>query len=125
MEWHWILQAIFWLQTCCLPVRMSGVLFRVNPASGNRTVVSDFNNSAQGTLEIDRTGVAIVPPQPRLGDILVIDPEAGANGNGALFIVDLFNGSRSLISNFGNDAKGISGLHPFGVAIDAKGIFWL
>ena len=99
----------------------NGALFRVNPISGNRTVVSDFNNGAQGTLGDRPFGVVAVPPQPRLGDILVIDPEAGVNGSGALFSVDLFNGSRSLISNFGMNAQGVSGLHPFGVAIDSSG----
>ena len=84
----------------------SVALFRVNPANGSRTLVSDFNNSAQGPLGVEPFGVAAVPPQPRLGDILVIDPEAGANSNGALFIVDVFNGSRSLISNFGMKRSG-------------------
>jgi Ca2+-binding RTX toxin-like protein len=65
--------------------------------------------------------VAIVPPQPRLGDILVIDPEAGVNGRGALFSVDLLNGARSLISNFGMNAQGRLGTNPFGVALDASG----
>ncbi|MFH0340715.1 MAG: hypothetical protein ACHBNF_01020, partial [Chromatiales bacterium] len=98
-----------------------GALFRVNPTSGNRTVVSDFDNSAQGPLGASLNGVAILPPQPRLGDILVVDPEAGVSGSGALFSVDLFNGSRSLISNFGMSVQGMLGWSPFGVAVDSSG----
>ena len=97
-----------------------GALYSVNPNNGNRTLVSDFDDGPD-PLGVDPVGVAAVPPQPRLGDILVIDPEAGVNGSGALFSVDLFNGSRSLISNFGMSARGRSGTNPFGVAIDSSG----
>ena len=104
-----------------------GTLFRVNPATGSRTVVSDFGDANQGPLGNTPGSVAPVPPQPRLGDILVIDLEAGANpisaGNtgGALFIVNPLNGSRALISNFGMSAQGPLGFNPFGVAVEASG----
>ncbi len=50
----------------------SGALFRIDPISGNRSLISDFNNSAQGPLgeypaALTTTGeilVAILPPAP-------------------------------------------------------------
>ena len=99
-----------------------GTLFRVNPANGNRTVVSDFSDNTQGPLGSGPSGVAIVPPQPRLGDILVLDSDAGENfTNGALFSVNPFDGGRVLISNFGIRAQGPLGANPSGVATEASG----
>jgi hypothetical protein len=98
-----------------------GALFRVDPTNGNRTVVSDFGNSAQGPVGVSVFGVAVVPLQPRLGDILVIDTFAGRNSSGALFSVDLFSGMRSVISNFGLSAQGPVAPSPVGVAVDAAG----
>ncbi len=65
-----------------------GALFRVNPITGNRTLLSDFGNGAQGSSGVDPYGVAI----DSSGNILVIDLIAGTGGRGALFRVNPFNG---------------------------------
>jgi len=95
-----------------------GALFSVNPFTGNRTVISDFSNASQGTLGATPFRVAVVPPQPNPGDILVIDQDAWAGGNGALFSVNQFDGSRKVLSNFGNFPQGVN---PDGLAVGAFG----
>ncbi|MCI0454136.1 MAG: hypothetical protein L0Y68_03975 [Candidatus Dadabacteria bacterium] len=96
-----------------------GVLFRVDPANGNRTVLSDFGDPAQGPLGENPIGVTIDSG----GDILVIDNDAGLGpiDNGALFVVDPSNGNRMLLSDFGDPAQGTTGSDPSGVAIDLIG----
>ena len=92
-----------------------GALFRVDQ-SGNRTIVSDFGNAAQGVLGSSPRGVAINAS----GEILVIDPTVGTSSKGALFTVDP-SGNRTLISDFGNNTQGALGFSPFGVAINTSG----
>ena len=58
----------------------NGALFRVNLATGDRTIISDFGDSAQGPLGIDPFGVTL----DGTGDALVVDDEAGTNFQGAL-----------------------------------------
>ena len=97
-----------------------GALFRVNPANGNRTLVSDFGNSAQGTLgtlQGNPHGVAL----DVYGRILIIDGGFGTNGRGALFRVNPTSGYRTVVSDFGNSAQGTLGLDPVGVALDSSG----
>src|SRR5262245_60923714 len=53
-----------------------GALFRVNPATGTRLLLSDFSNGAQGPLGTDPFGVAVEAG----GTILVIDFEVGGHG---------------------------------------------
>jgi cysteine-rich repeat protein len=94
-----------------------GVLFLVNFFTGMRTVLSNFGNAAQGPLGVDPTGVAT-----GISNVVwVIDPNAGTGGLGALFRVNLSNGTRALVSDFGNAAQGPRGVNPFGVALDAVG----
>ena len=88
-----------------------GALFSVDP-SGNRTIISDFGNAAQGALGFGPTGVAI----DTSGQILVIDGSAGTSSLGALFSVDP-SGNRTIISDFGNAAQGALGSFPSGVVI--------
>ncbi len=98
----------------------AGALFTVDPASGNRTLLSDFGNIAQGLLGLDPFGVALAAN----GDILVIDPSAGTGSRGALFTVDPASGNRTLLSDFSAGAQGPLGESPFGVAVvppDADG----
>ncbi|MFH0342129.1 MAG: hypothetical protein ACHBNF_08365, partial [Chromatiales bacterium] len=97
-----------------------GALFRVNPTNGSRKIVSDFGNSAQGTLGDSPFGVAL----DASGNILVTDLDAGTNFHGALFRVNPANGNRTLLSDFGNSAQGTLGTlqgNPRGVAVDASG----
>jgi hypothetical protein len=39
----------------------AGALFRVDPAAGSRTLLSDFGNAAQGPTGVNPRGVAVVP----------------------------------------------------------------
>ena len=66
-----------------------GRLFRVNPTSGQRTVLSDFNDRAKGEGWTPR-GVAV-----DASDILVADLFGGTEGCGALLRVDP-DGSRTV-----------------------------
>jgi sugar lactone lactonase YvrE len=96
-----------------------GALFRVDPSNGNRTVLSDFGDPAQGILGENPIGITIDSG----GDILVIDNDAGLGpiNNGALFVVEPSNGNRTLLSDFGDPAQGTTGSDPSGVAIDLNG----
>ncbi|MGH8532559.1 MAG: hypothetical protein ACREV1_07480, partial [Gammaproteobacteria bacterium] len=50
-----------------------GALFRVDPKSGARTLLSDFANTAQGAVGANPAGVAVEPS----GHIVVTDPSSG------------------------------------------------
>jgi hypothetical protein len=91
----------------------SGVLFRVNASTGFRTILSDFNNPAQGPTGPDPISVALDPS----GVILVGDFSAGTGGVGALFTVDAATGERTILSDFGDPAQGPTGARPLGVAV--------
>lgn len=95
-----------------------GALFRINPASGQRTLVSDFGNPAQGPLgesphQISR-GLG--------GAILVIDADAGTDRLGAVFRIDPVTGFRTTITDFGNPDQGPLGNNPGGVTQGAAGV---
>jgi Ca2+-binding RTX toxin-like protein len=93
-----------------------GALFKVNPGTGNRTILSDFGNSAKGTLGEDPVNLALGPA----GEIIVVDLDAGASFSGALVSVNPVDGSRKLISDFGDAAQGPLGVFPLGAAFDAS-----
>jgi len=95
----------------------NGALFRVDPASGARNLVSDFGDAAQGPLGSEPHGLALGAS----GTVLVIDQAAGTSFNGALFRVDAISGNRSLVSDFGNPAQGPLGDGPSGLALEASG----
>ena len=94
-----------------------GALFRVDPTTGARTLLSDFGNPAQGPLGVDPFGVTVEPS----GQILVIDGNAGTGSLGALFRVDPTTGARTLLSDFGNPAQGPLGLEPLAVVVEPSG----
>ena len=92
-----------------------GELLTVNPETGERTLLSDFGNPAEGPLGVDPDGVLWIPSSCKL---LVIDGSAGTNGLGALFSVDRATGNRTLLSDFGNPAQGtVLGSYPNGVTV--------
>ena len=96
----------------------AGALFLVNPKTGQRTVLSDFGNPAQGSLGTGGlSGVAVGDA----GRIFVTDLFAGDPpfDGGALFEVDPHTGNRTLLSNFSQGD--IHGLLYYGLAVDAKG----
>ena len=96
----------------------AGALFVVDPATGGRSILSDFGNPAQGVVgNTDLTGVAI----GRRGKIYVGAMDSGDPlfGGGAIFAVDPLTGNRTVISNFARGA--ISGPLYYGLALDARG----
>ena len=98
-----------------------GALFRVNPSTGARIVLSDFGSGANQA--VNPYGVAVESS----GNILVTDADAGSSGRGVLFRVDPTTGARTVLSNFGSGAN--QGVNPVGVAVESSGnilvIDWL
>ena len=92
-----------------------GLLFRVDPSTGQRTVVSDFNDPNQGELGANATGVTA----ERSGTILISD--GAARISGLLFRVDPTTGQRIVLSDFGNPDQGPLALFPVFVAAEAEG----
>ena len=88
-----------------------GALFGVDPATGVRSVLSDFADAAQGPLGIDPIAIAAIR-----GDSYVVDKEAGTAGRGALFKVNLSTGQRTLLSDFGDSSQGPLGDNPTGIS---------
>ncbi|MGH8588175.1 MAG: calcium-binding protein [Gammaproteobacteria bacterium] len=85
------------------------MLFRVDPLTGARTLLSDFGSGANPGR--DPFGVAVESN----GTLLVIDATAGTGFRGALFRVDPVSGARILLSDFGSGAN--QGQNPVGVAV--------
>jgi sugar lactone lactonase YvrE len=86
-----------------------GLLFRVDPQTGARTVVSDFNTGANTGREPE--GVALEGD----GQILVVDKHAGPFTRGMLFRVDPASGARQIVSDFGAGAN--QGGDPLALAV--------
>jgi sugar lactone lactonase YvrE len=86
-----------------------GLLFRVDPQTGDRTLLSDFNQG--GNTGREPAGVALEAD----GRILVADKHAGPLNRGMLFRVDPQNGARSIVSDFGAGAN--QGENPLAVAV--------
>lgn len=97
-----------------------GLLFRIDPVTGQRTVLSDFGNPAEGSLAQFPSGIAIEAS----GSILVAAPFAGSfpegalDPGGALFRVDPVSGQRTLLSDFGNATQGTTGTFLRNVAVE-------
>ena len=90
------------------------------PTFGDRTLVSDFGDPAQGPIGSDPRSVAL----DGAGNALVID-DSSTNAEGGLYLVDLTPGptfgQRTIISDFTNPAQGPLGQTPRGVALDSSG----
>jgi Ca2+-binding RTX toxin-like protein len=85
----------------------------VDAASGNRSLVSDFGNAAQGPLGIDQEGLALEPAARSWSATL----PRGRVVLGALFRVDRLGGQRTMLSDFGNSGQGDLGADPYRVAV--------
>jgi hypothetical protein len=94
-----------------------GALFSVDPATGSRTLLSNFGNTAQGPLGKNPSDVAI----DAAGNILIVDRDAGTGELGALFIVDPASGARTLLSDLGDVAQGAPGVDPRSLAFETSG----
>lgn len=99
---------------------VSGALFRVNPLTGARTLISDFGDMTQGP--VGRTPTGVIPDAA--GEILVIDSDFIGPGGvpaGGLFRVNPTNGTRTMLSDFNDITKGPTGQDPEDVTLDAAG----
>ena len=96
-----------------------GALYVVNPATGDRTILSDFGNAGQGPLGYQPFGIAVAES----GNILVAD--WGGGSNGALFVVNPSTGARTILSDFGNAGQGPLGADPIGVAVNSSGTIYV
>lgn len=93
---------------------LGGVLFKVDASTGQRTVLSDFNDANQGALGVNPWGVAIGSS----GNILIIDAgDFGGGVSGRLFSVDAATGQRTVLSDFGDAKQGALGVSLVGVAV--------
>jgi glucose/arabinose dehydrogenase len=94
-----------------------GVLFRINPQTGARTVVSDFGDITKGFRGRSPVGVAV----EATGNILVVDESAEGellgSSEGTLFRIDPVSGFRTQLSFFIDPRQGPLGLDPVGVAV--------
>ena len=96
-----------------------GLLTKVDPKTGHRTVLSDFGNSAQGQLGNNPASIAIAPAgmfglKPML---VVLDTVSGTNRAGVLLLVDL-SGNRTGFSDLGSlDQGAVQGFAPQRVAV--------
>ncbi len=97
-----------------------GALFSVDPASGARTLRSDFGLDAQGPLGTDPLAVAVTST----GSVFVVDRNGGTNAQGALFRIDGSTGERILLSDFGDASQGATGADPQDVAL-GTGRIWV
>lgn len=97
------------------------LLFSVNPISGERRVLSNFNDRGQGPRGANPTSVA----SDAAGTILVVDRNAGQDERRVLFRIDPATGNRQVVTNFNNPADGLLGIDPNDVTIDARGAIWV
>ena len=86
-----------------------GLLYRIDPQTGARIILSDFNTGANTGREPE--GVALEAD----GQILVVDKHAGPLTRGQLFRIDPQTGARTILSDFGLGTN--QGNDPLAVAV--------
>jgi DNA-binding beta-propeller fold protein YncE len=91
--------------------QLRGALFRVDPLTGARVVLSDFGDAVQGVTGVSPAQLAIEAS----GAVLVTDP--GLGDGGALFRVDPVTGARTLLGDFSSTGSGPLGEFPAAVAV--------
>ncbi|SAK83684.1 hypothetical protein AWB81_04230 [Caballeronia arationis] len=96
-------------------------IYRINPITGKRTLVSDFTNGAQGTDVADfqfGTGIAIESS----GQILVNStPNFGTVTRTLLFRINPITGKRTVLSDFDDAKQGPLGFGLNGLAVEKSG----
>jgi hypothetical protein len=118
-----IKQSILVLDTFAGTFPTYGVLFAVDPATGNRSILSDFGKWRQGPLGKRQVGIAVVNRKMNNGvDIYVIDQYSGTHGHGVIFKVDPATGIRSIFSDFGDLAQGPIATNPASIAVAPAGL---
>ena len=95
----------------------AGALFTVVPATGARTILSDFGDATQGPTGVSPLSLTL----NAAGTILVVDPSAGTGSAGVLFTVDPATGARMILSDFGHAAQGPTGTSPVDLVLNAAG----
>lgn len=94
----------------------NGALFKVNPQTGARTVLSDFGDT-RGIAGSYPIGILTLGGLlDSFPTIYVIDAYAGASGLGILFQVDVETGFRTVISDFNDSTEGPLGEYPNSIA---------
>jgi hypothetical protein len=93
------------------------LLLRIDPNTGNRTVLSDFDNAAQGPLGWRLSGIALA--QAGTGGIIVGagDPANRAADPTLLFRIDPQTGQRTLLSNSSDPKQGPPFVWIFEIAV--------
>ncbi len=90
----------------------SGAIFRVNPSTGKRKLLSDFTNAAQGPVAslFFSTGLATETSKKIV-----------AIGGNFLLRIDPETGQRTVLSDFDNPVQGITGFAPRGAVVEKSG----
>ena len=90
----------------------SGAIFRVNPSTGKRKLLSDFTNAAQGPVAslFFSTGLATETSKKIV-----------AIGGNFLLRIDPETGQRTVLSEFDNPVQGITGFAPRGAVVEKSG----
>lgn len=91
-----------------------GAVVQVDPSTGDRTLVSNFTDASEGPSGVAPDSIAW---STQLNNLVVTDADAGAEGDGELFAIDVSNGQRSVLSDFGNPNQGALGSEPSGLTI--------
>ena len=95
----------------------SGAVIRVDPATGQQTLVSDNTINTGTDLFVDPYGIAL----DAQGRILVTDNDSQGDSSGAVIRVDPATGQQTAVStnaiNTGSDLF----VDPYGIALDAQG----
>jgi len=98
-------------------------VFRINPFTGDRTILSDLKIPGPEPTAVDLSGIAVNDE----GKIFVVDHHGGTElaasqgPLGALFSVDQFTGEHKLITDFGDLSQGLPGKSPFFMDIEDSG----
>ncbi|WP_168787365.1 hypothetical protein [Paraburkholderia aromaticivorans] len=101
------------------PNRDAGDVYRIDPITGQRSLLSDFANPAQGATDsVPSTGIAIETS----GQILVDShgSEIAPGPKNLLLRIDPSTGNRVVLSDFDNAAQGPLGSRLSGVALEAR-----
>jgi len=102
---------------------LGNTIIRVNPFTGDRTLVSDLKIPGPEPTAVNLRGIAINDA----GELFVTDLHGGTElapsqgPLGALFKVNQFTGEREEIADFGDLSKGTKGKSPFFMDIEDSG----
>jgi hypothetical protein len=93
--------------------------------NGDRTILSNLGDSSLGPVSPSAQGVSVVPGSQGLGtSIYVTDDQAGTGRLGALMRINPQNGTRTMVSNFGDISEGSLGDDIGGIAsVSSSGNF--